>query len=157
MAGFVIITLDGEQDANASQPPINVLQLVVQGPGGGIPQPVSNANPLPVFEVFGGSGVDPVLHAFNAVGVSPVLFVPLPGRPFNVDLQFSNDADSCVMVLTRSFDDGGTWNGLTSDGQPVGVYNASASEHFLEPEAGVQYRLAMTERVAGSVATRISQ
>jgi hypothetical protein len=86
-----------------------------------------------------------------------VLFSPLPGRPFNVDLQFSGDAADAVISLERSFDDGGTWNGITSAGQPVGTWAASGSEHFLEPQAGVKYRLNMTAITAGSVATRISQ
>lgn len=155
---FTIITLDGNTDSTAGSPSIGQAQIVVAAQDGFTPQPVNRDNPLPVSEGFGASGVDPVLHNFNAAPTqSPAAFTPLAGRPFNVDLVFSNDADGIAMQLVRSFDHGATWSPLTAAGQPVGSWAAGGSEHFQESEVGVQYALQMTARNAGSVTTRISQ
>lgn len=154
---FTIITLDGNTDSTAGSPSIGQAQIVVAAQEGFTPQPVSRDNPLPVSEGFAASGVAPVLHNFNvAPSQSPVALTPLPGRPFNVDLVFTNDCDG-VMTLVRSFDGGATWSPLTANGQPVGSWAASASEHFNETEVGVEYALQMTNRTAGSVAARMSQ
>lgn len=156
---FVIITLDGITIAAGSQPPIGQSQIVVAGNDPNLlPQPVNRDNPLPMGNYYGVSGKAAVGHNFQAPAeISPTLFAPIAGRPFNVTLDFSNDADGIVMKLIRSFDNGATWFSLTDNGEPAGQWIADASESFTENEVGVKYALLMVERNAGSVQTRISQ
>lgn len=156
---FAIITLDGEQIVPGSGGvPWIASQLFLADPNGGPSAAVSRDNPLPTQTYFGPSGVVPVGHIFNAPNEQNCIFAPLAGRPFNLNLIFSEDAAGCRMQLLRSFDQGATWNALTDDkGDPLADFGASASCHFLETESGIRYSLQMTARDAGSVDARLSQ
>lgn len=155
---FTIITLDGVTQSGAGRPPIGQFQIVVApGDPSLLAQPISRDNPFPTYPAFGVSGIPPIEHVFNAPAeISPAVFAPLPGRPFNITLTYSNDAAGIVMNLIRSFDDGVTWHPVTTQGNPV-AWLASASEIGIETEVGVKYALQMIERADGSVATRMSQ
>jgi hypothetical protein len=156
---FVIITLDGSSVVIGTQPPIGQSQIVVAGNDPSLlAQPVTRDNPLPTGAYYGVSGKPPITHQFQAPAeVSPAAFSPIAGRPFNVTVDFSNDAANCRIRLIRSFDQGATWYALTQNGQPVGEWAADASETFAETEVGVEYALELTTRDAGSVTARISQ
>lgn len=154
MAGFEIITLDGVQESTASGVPIGFVQILTGING----QPVGTDNPLAVQETFGPSGKDPVLANLIANGMTPVPFIPQPGRPFTVSGTFSNDAAGPPVVqLLKSYDAGATFLPVFSGGNPVGVFQQTFSQQFMEPEANVSYYVQMTERTAGGVSIRISQ
>lgn len=154
---FQIITLDTSQNVTAFGNPVLATELVLRDPNGGPAQPISNSHPVPAAPVYGVSGIPAIAHNFVAPNEYGPQFAPIAGRPFNVDLVFSNDADARMRLL-RSFDQGATWSGLTDGtGNPLADFGASASCHFCETETGVIYCLQMSVRNAGSVQSRISQ
>jgi hypothetical protein len=112
----------------------------------------SVTNPTPFQSVYGPSGVTPVDATFVATGQSAT-FTPVPGRGFNLNLDFNAGTGSVQLERNNN----GTWRVLTVAGTQVSVFTSSASEQEYEAEFGVTYRLNATLCASCSIHYRISQ
>lgn len=74
------------------------------------------------------------------------------GGAFNITLSGTFVA---TVKLQRSFDNGTNWNDLTAVGVAIGTFTTAVSEVWVEPEAGVIYRLNCTAYTSGTVTYRL--
>lgn len=97
----------------------------------------------------------PVTGSFTAAGQASAAFAPMPGVPFDFDL---NGVFAATVALQRSFDGGTTWNtvALPSSGAPLST-TSSVSSSYVENEGGVVYRFQCTAWTSGTVTYRLSQ
>ncbi|MDR3508441.1 MAG: hypothetical protein P4L64_11135 [Caulobacteraceae bacterium] len=89
------------------------------------------------------SGKGGLSGAIIGVGADGQTFTPISGRPFNVVVTIAG-TETCQVERYLN----GAWSVTTVSAGgstiPMGVYSASASETFLEPQYGVPYRLNAT-------------
>lgn len=74
------------------------------------------------------------------------------GGAFNVTLSGTFVG---TVKLQRSFDNGTTWHDLTAAGTAIAAFTTAVSEVWVEPEAGVNFRLNCTAYTSGTVTYRL--
>lgn len=74
------------------------------------------------------------------------------GGAFNVTLSGTFVA---TVKLQRSFDNGTNWHDLTAVGTAIAAFTTAVSEVWVEPEAGVIFRLNCTAYTSGTVTYRL--
>jgi hypothetical protein len=107
---------------------------------------------LALFAASPAAAVTLTSGTFTGTGQSAAVGVQ-PGA-FNVS-QWGTFA--ATVQLERSFDNGVTWLPITANGTQLELFTAPVSEIWVEPEAGVLYRLNDTAYTSGTVNYRISQ
>lgn len=120
-------------------------------PGDGLP-----VNSTPAYTA---SGVAPVTATLTSVGNTAAI-TPTAGRPINAKI--TGTATGLSARLTRSDDDGATWQPLTIGGLPWAVYTGNVFEQaWVETEAPVGhpilFRIEVTAILGGTATIKLSQ
>ena len=141
----------GQRLTPAAETPVGVLAdgvtpcVLGQTVNGGVCQPQSTA----------ATGATPVAGAFTATGPSATFF-PVARIPFNISIQ---GTFSGTVELDRYLN--GAWQPVTVTTAGTSVqleqFTAPASDQWLEPQAGVAYRLNATAYGSGTVNYSLSQ